>query len=248
MRTKTRNTSEYGFHYISGLLRMKSGRTIANISRKTEQAMQNMQHFISQSPWSARTLLDQVREAMMQREELAEGIILALDESANEKAGQHSVGASRQYNGRQGKVDNCQVGVFLSVVKGTFSSWIDGEIFLPERWFADDYAEHRRRAGIPDDREFMSKLALGLQMIHRAKVNGIPFEAVTCDGFYGRSGEFRDQLAAEKIDYYADVPCNTRVYLEPPQIGVPDNKRGRKAHQRRVLELTVLIGFATIPI
>ncbi len=235
MRTKTRDTSEYGFHYVSGLLRMETERNISNISRKTKQTMQNMQHFISNSPWSARTLLDRIREAMQDRAELAEGVMLLLDESGEEKAGQYSVGASRQYNGRQGKVDNCQVGVFLSVAKGRFSSWIDGEVFLPEGWFDDDHADHRQRTGIPADREFMTKLELGLQMIRRAKANGVPFEAVACDTLYGRSTAFRDQLAAENIEYYADVPSNTRVYLEKPQIGVPQNKRGKKAHKQRVL-------------
>lgn len=104
---------------------METKRNISNISRKTEQAMQNIHHFVSNSPWAARKLLDRIREAMIDRGELGEGTMLLLDESGNEKAGKYSVGASRQYNGRQGKVDNCQVGVFLSVAKGRFSSWIE---------------------------------------------------------------------------------------------------------------------------
>jgi SRSO17 transposase len=235
MKTKTRDTSEYGLHYVSGLLRMESERTIANISRKTEQAMQNMQHFISQSPWSARQLLDRIREAMLGRVEFGSGTMLLLDESGNEKSGKSSVGTSRQYNGRQGKVDNCQVGVFLSVVKGRFSSWIDGEVFIPQRWFEDDYADQRQRAGIPAERQFMSKLDLGLQMIRRAKANGVPFDAVACDTLYGRSSAFRDQLAAEGVEYYADVPSNTRIYLAQPEVGIPENKRAKKARNERVL-------------
>ena len=172
---------------------------------------------------------------MIDRGELREGTMLLLDESGNEKSGKYSVGASRQYNGRQGKVDNCQVGVFLSVVKGRFSSWIDGEVFLPEAWFEDDYAELRLRTGIPSERKFTSKPELGLQMIRRAKANGVPFEAVACDTLYGRSSAFRDQLDAENIEYYADVPSNTRIYLQRPEVGIPRNKRGRKASKERVL-------------
>ena len=96
MKTKTRDTSDYGFHYLSGLLRMETKRNISNISRKTEQTMQNMHHFISKSPWTARKLLDRIREAMLDRGELGEGTMLLLDESGNEKAGKYSVGASRQ--------------------------------------------------------------------------------------------------------------------------------------------------------
>lgn len=194
-----------------------------------------MQHFISKSPWSARVLLDRIREEMMNRGDLADEVMLLLDESADEKAGYYSVGVNRQYNGRQGKVDNCQVGVFLSIAKGNFSCWLDGEVFLPEKWFSEEYAEHRQRSGIPEERVFQTKLELGLEMIRRAKANAVVFEAVACDTFYGRSAEFRDQLDGDDIEYYADVPNNTHVYLEQPTIGVPQNKRGRKAVKQRVL-------------
>jgi SRSO17 transposase len=214
---------------------MDIGRNIANISRKTGQSSQNMQHFISNSPWSARELITRIQEEIISRGDLDEGAMLLLDESADEKAGKYSVGAARQYDGRHGKVDNCQVGVFLSLAKSQFSTWVDGEVFLPKRWFDDDYADHRHRAGIPSTRQFMTKPELGWQMIQRAKVNELPFEAVACDSLYGRSTWFRDQLADANIEYYADVPCNTRVYLEKPQIGVPQNKRGQPATKERVV-------------
>ena len=235
MRTKTRDTSRYGFHYLSGLLRMDKHRNMATISRNTGQSAQNMQHFISNSPWSSRALLDRIQEAIISRGEIDTGAMLLLDESADEKAGEYSVGTARQYDGRHGKVDNCQVGVFLSVAKGQFSTWIDGEVFLPHRWFDKDYADHRQRAGIPSDREFRTKPELGWQMIQRVSANGLPFEAVACDSLYGRSTWFRDQLAAANIEYYADVPCNTRVYLAKPQIGIAQNKRGKPATTEQVL-------------
>ncbi len=214
---------------------MEANRNIANISRKTGQSLQNMQHFISNSPWSAREVITLIQKEIINRGEMDEGAMLLLDESAEEKAGRYSVGAARQYDGRHGKVDNCQVGVFISLAKGKFSTWVDGEVFLPECWFGDDYADQRQRAGIPPDRKFMTKLELGWQMIQRAKANGLPFEAVACDTFYGRSAPFRDQLSDNNIEYYADVPCNTRVYLEEPQIGVPQNKYGKRATKKRVL-------------
>jgi len=194
-----------------------------------------MQHFISQSPWSGGEVIARIQEAIIGRGELAEGAMLLLDESADEKAGKYSVGAARQYNGRQGKVDHCQVGVFISLAKGQFSTWVDGEVFLPESWFGEAYADYRQRAGIPSERQFKTKLELGLAMIRRAKAHGLPFEAVACDTLYGRSSWFRDQLADDKIEYYADVPCHTRVYLEQPQIGVPANRPGKPATKEKVL-------------
>jgi SRSO17 transposase len=235
MRTQTRDTSEYGLHYLSGLLRMNGQRNMAHIGRQTGVSEQNMQHFMSNSPWPGRAVIEGIREEIKLRDELSEGAMLLLDESADDKAGTYSVGAGRQYNGRRGKVDSCQVGVFVTLAKGAFWTWVDGDVFLPEHWFSTDYAEHRRRAGVPPDRTFMTKVELGWQMIRRARAQGIPFEAVACDTLYGQSIWLRDQLDEEDMEYYADVPADTRVYLSEPQIGIPQNKRGPKAKRPRVL-------------
>lgn len=235
MRTQTRDTSEYGLHYLSGLLRMDSRRNMANIGRQTGVDEQNMQHFMSNSPWPSRAVIAGVQEELKQWGELSQGAMLLLDESADDKAGDYSVGAGRQYNGRRGKVDNCQVGVFLSLAKGTFWTWVEGEVFLPEHWFSAEYADHRRRAGIPPERTFMTKIELGWQMIQRVRAQGVPFDAVACDTLYGQSSWLRDTLDQEHIEYYADVPANSQVYLSKPQLGIPQNKRGKTAKQERVL-------------
>jgi SRSO17 transposase len=99
MRTQTRNTSEYGFHYISGLLRMRTDRNIANVGRNTEMSGQNLQHFMSNSPWSGRKLIESVQDEIKVHPAFQKAI-LVLDESAEEKAGPHSVGSGRQHNGR----------------------------------------------------------------------------------------------------------------------------------------------------
>ena len=235
MRSATRDTSEYGYDYLSGLLRMEERRTMANIGRQTGVPEQNMQHFISQSPWPERELIAALQGEIALRREVSEGAMLLLDESAEEKAGEWSVGAGRQYNGRRGKVDNSQVGVFLTLAKGTFWTWVDGEVFLPEAWFSPAYAEHRRRVGLPAERVFQTKIELGWQMIQRARANGLPFEAVACDTLYGRSVWLRGQMNAADIEYYADVPANTPVYLSPPVIGYPTTPTGRTAKRPRVL-------------
>jgi SRSO17 transposase len=235
MKTKTRDTSEYGYQYLSGLLRMDEERNIANIGRQTGVPEQNMQHFISQSPWPGRAVIGGVQQEIALRGELSEGAMLLLDESADDKAGQWSVGASRQYNGRRGKVDNSQVGVYLTLAKGSFWTWVDGEIFLPEEWFLPTAAEQRRRAGVPVERVFQTKPELGWQMIQRVRAAGLPFDGVACDSLYGRDTTLRDRLAGAGIPYYADVPANTQVYLSEPEIGLPVHRRGRKAEQPRVL-------------
>lgn len=207
---------------------METKRNFANIGRKTNISDQNMQHFMSNSPWSGSVLISKVREEVGQQDEFQSGSMLLIDESADDKGGDHSVGAGRQYNGRRGKVDNCQVGVFLGYANGGYQTWVDGEIFIPESWFEEQSAQRRRQAGIPDERLFQTKPQLGWQMIQRVHSEGLPFEGVAFDALYGQSPWLRDQVGAVGLEYYADTLAKSLVYLEPPVIGLPDNPRAKK--------------------
>lgn len=157
------------------------------------------------------------------------------DESADARSGEVLVGVGRQYNGRLGKVDLSQVGVFLSIIKDGKHNWIDGELFLPEAWFDKEHEELREKTAVPKERQFETKLELFWQMLQRAQAEEIPFDAVACDGLYGRSFWLRQQMEQAGIEFYADVPANTQVYLSEPKIGIPQNKRGPKATEARVL-------------
>jgi SRSO17 transposase len=194
-----------------------------------------MHHFMSNSPWSGPLLINKMQEDVAQQDEFQQGSVLLLDESADDKAGQRSIGAGRQYNGRRGKVDNCQVGVFLSYANNGYHTWVDGEVFIPEDWFTAEATDRRRQAGIPKERSFQTKPQLGWQMIRRVHERGMPFEAVAFDTLYGRNPWLRDQVGTAGMEYYADTPANTKVYLEPPVIGIPRNKRGPKTRKKRVL-------------
>jgi SRSO17 transposase len=110
-KTKTRDTSENADHYLSGLLRMKAHRHFVGISREEAVDSQRLQHFMSQSPWSGAAVCHQVRQELKATAELTAGGVLLVDESADERAGDQSAGAARQYNGRLGKVEMSQVGV-----------------------------------------------------------------------------------------------------------------------------------------
>lgn len=227
LRTTTRDTSHYGLAYLSGLLRLKTERTMANIGRQTAVAPQNMQHFISNSPWSAAGLLAAIQDEIKQHPAFQDGAVLVLDESAEQKTSEATVGVQRQHNGRLGKVEMSQVGVFLALVTPQVTTWIDGALFLPEEWFGEAFAERRQQLGVPDTRTFQTKPALGWQMIQRVKAQGVPFVAVVMDDLYGRNAQLRQQLAEAGIEYYGDVPANTRVYLERPQIIYPLTKQGK---------------------
>lgn len=242
-KTKTRNMAKYAHHYLSGLLRMESRRNYTNIGWAADIAGENIQHFMSNSPWMGQRVLKQVQEEIKTTTEMNQGGMLLLDESADEAAGDKKAGAGRQYNGRLGKVDMSQVGVFLAYTNLSHPdrlvwTWVDGELFLQEHWFSPEMAEKRQRVGIPPEREFETKIELGWKMIQRVKAGGLPFEAVACDDLYGQSAWFRDKLDEEGIIYMADVPCTTRVYLDKPVLGVPEpvpGRRGPKPSRIRVL-------------
>jgi SRSO17 transposase len=239
LRTNTRDTSAYGLAYLSGLLRMKRDRNMAEIGRQAGIFPQNMQHFISNSPWSRSALIQAIQQEISHQPEFQSGAILVLDESAEQKSGGHSTGAARQHNGRLGKVEMSQVGVFLSLVTPRVNTWIDGELYLHAQWFTPEYAERRKQVGLPETQTFQTKPQQGWQMIQRAVANGVPFVAVAMDDLYGRSGELRWQLDQAGIEYYGDVPNNTVVYLDKPKIvhlltkqGKPSKQVRREAKQR----------------
>ena len=136
LRTQTRDSSHYGLAYVSSLLRMDSKRNIAEIGRQAGTSPQNMQHFITNSPWSYSALIHAIQADILRHPEFQSGAILVLDESAEQKAGEHSAGAGAQeaqHNGRLGKVEMSQVGVFLSLVTPQVNTWIDMVVTLADR-------------------------------------------------------------------------------------------------------------------
>lgn len=215
---------------------MESRRNSASIGRATGVSEQNMQHFIGQSPWSGRGMIEDVQASVAQRGELADGILI-LDECCEDKRGKSSAGVKRQYNGRQQQVEPCQVGVYLTYGKGSIWSWIDGELYLPQDWFSPAYAQRRLKAEIPLERTFQTKIELGWQMIQQAQAAGIPFKAVTFDSAYGDDHRLRDQCRAAHIEYYADLRSSTQVYLSLPEVVCPPNQQGKLPAHHRILSL-----------
>ena len=240
-KTQTRDGSVYARHYLSGLLRMEGNRHYSGIAREAGVEGQNLQHFMSNSPWSAEAVYRQVPEEMKAVPELTRGAVVLVDESADEKASDASAGAAKQYNGRLGKVETSQVGVLLSYVNLTvgsgFWTWITGKLFLPEAWFAAGYQTRRKRLGIPESLRFKTKVELAWDGIQEVIASGLPFESVGFDSLYGRSGWLRAQVRQAHHQYMAEVPADTAVYLDQPTLGIPPRQgsRGRQPTRFQVL-------------
>jgi SRSO17 transposase len=239
-KTRTRDPSKHAWSYLRGLLTMRTGRNYTNIARRVigpEDDGQNFQQFMSDSPWSAGAVFDQIQAEVRQRPELKGGM-LTLNESGDKKAGSQSAGVARQYLGWLGKVDLGQMGVALGYYQAAVWMMVDAELYLPEEWFDQAHAELRRRLHIPPVRIFSPKPQLGLEMILRAKSNGLPFHVVGCNSVYGRDSHFRAALDKESLLYLAEVSSDTPVYLERPKMGVPGKPlghRGRPFSRQQVL-------------
>jgi SRSO17 transposase len=239
-RTKTRDSGHHAWTYLRGLLTMAGKRNFANMARRVvglHDDGQNLQQFISDSPWAEREIYDQIQAEITERPGLQDGM-LTLDESGDERSGDQSAGAGRQYLGREGKVDMGQVGVALGYYKEGTWAMVDADLYLPKAWFDDSHARLRRRWHIPGDRTFADKRQLGLAMIKHAKANNLPFEVVGCDTLYGQDFQFRADLTTEHLLYMADIPSKIYVYLTQPILGIPErppHRGGRPATHMQVL-------------
>jgi SRSO17 transposase len=243
--SRTRDTSSQAYLYLRAVLTMERERNFKNIDRRLNHGGdgQALQHFMSTSPWDRHAVFCQIQADLSAIPALSHGSLLILDESADAKAGEQSAGAARQRNGRLGKVDVCQVGTYLAYANIAANLWtlVDGELFLPEAWLTPAYADQRKACGVPAERVFQRKTDLGIQMIDRARANGLPFERVACDAFYGRDRQFRADLQAKNVLYAADIPADTHVYRQAPRVGIPPkrHRRGRTPTRWKVLSRQV---------
>ena len=178
-------------------------------------------------------MLDQVaREADGRLGGSAETALL-IDESGVTKKGRHSVGVARQWNGRLGKVDNCQVGVFGVLNRGDRSAAIDARLSLPNSWTDDP--RRCRAAGVPKaEQTFRSKADLALQIVRHQRANGVRFAWVGADGGDGKEPAFLRALDHDGEIFVADVHKDQRIYLENPRPQIPISlaKRGRPRTRR----------------
>lgn len=195
---------------------------------------QRLQHMLTESPWDHRAVLDQVAlEADQWLGGTADSCLL-IDESGVAKKGHDSVGVRRQWCGRYGKVDNCQVGVFAALGKGHLSTLIDERLFLPEDWANDP--TRCDKAGIPRaEQRYRSKVTLALEMVRHQRALGVRFAWVGADGGYGKEPAFLRALDEMGEVFVVDVHKDQQIYLEDPQPVVPEttSKRGRRRTRRQ---------------
>jgi SRSO17 transposase len=191
--------------YLLGLLsrsERKNGWTIAEFAGDaTPDGMQRLLNFYS---WSADDVRDDLRDYVVAGLGDDRAVLVA-DETGFLKKGSKSAGVQRQYSGTAGRVENCQLGVFLAyAVPGGGRALADRELYLPQSWMQD--RDRCREAGVPADREFATKPELARQMIERAIGAGMPFGWVAADEVYGENTPLRSWLEERHVRYVLAVP------------------------------------------
>jgi SRSO17 transposase len=166
---------------------------------------------LGRANWSADAVRDELRTYIAQHLGDAHAV-LVIDETGFLKKGQPSVGVARQYSGTAGRVENCQIGVFLAYASRHGHALLDRELYLPEAWL-DDPARCRR-AGIPEDQRFATKPALAKQMLQRPLPVGIPAQWVAGDSVYGDDRRLRMWLEAQPQAYVLAVSGKEYVWLD----------------------------------
>src|SRR5690242_13103946 len=167
-----------------------------------------MQRLLNAAAWDADGVRDDVR-GYVARHLGGAGGVLVVDETGFVKKGTRSAGVQRQYSGTAGRVENCQLGVFVAYASPKGRALVDRELYLPRSWTDD--RDRCREAGVPDDVQFASKPELARLMLGRALDAGMPAAWVTADEAYGKDTKFRDFLEQRRIGYVVAVAANQAV-------------------------------------
>jgi len=229
--------AHWGYKYLQGLMLPIERKAIQPMAMALEGGdIQAMQQFIGQGRWQDSKMLKKHRQLVDKTLGEDDGVYI-VDGSGFPKKGEHSVGVGRQWCGVLGKVENCQVGVFGAYASRQGYTLVDCRLFLLEAWFDDDHQERWEKCGIPEETTFKTKPELALEMVQTALEEGsLRFRWVTCDELYGRSPDFLDGVAALDRWYFAEVPCNTRVWKTQPKTAVPEwSGRGPHPSKERLL-------------
>jgi SRSO17 transposase len=230
-----RDTRDHLPVYVTGQLSDLPRKSVEPIAIEAGVAPRTLQQFISQHCWHEDRARDQLQE-IVRSEHAGPHTIGIIDETSFVKKGDKTPGVKRQWCGAAGKQENCIVTVHLSYARDDFHCVLDGELYLPEDW-ANDY-ERRKQAGIPEEMTYRPKWEIGLELYDRAISNGLCFEWITFDEWYGGKPEFLRALSARGQWFVGEVPRSFVGWLKPPRVVTRAFRRhGRGGRRRKVPRL-----------
>ena len=232
---RRRDTRSHLNVYICGQL--------SNVKRKNVEAMalelgvpvRTLQEFLSQLKWDEGLMRQRVQEIVADEHAHAQSIGI-IDETSDAKKGDKTPGVQRQYLGCSGKQENGIVTVHLAYAADDFHCLLDGELFLPESWSED--RDRCREAGIPDDMVYRAKSEIALELYERAKKNGITFQWLTFDEWYGAKPAFLRALDEHKQWFVAETHCQFVAWAEEPEVTTRPYHKGGRGRGRRIPRIT----------
>ncbi len=211
-------TFKRAIQYLKGLLSQcdrKNGWQLSEITG--DKSPYGLQNLMSRANWDADAVRNDLQSYVQEHFGDDEGIFI-VDETGFIKKGNKSAGVQRQYSGTAGRIENCQIGVFLGYKTSKGHTLIDRELYLPKSWIND--TERCTEAGIPEEISFQTKPQLAKKMLENAFNNDINAKWVTGDEVYGNNGDFRHWLESEHHQYVLAVACDTHVCKDFEQLRV----------------------------
>jgi len=196
--------------YLGGLLAPVPRRNAWQLAEHLgEFTPDGVQRLLNAARWDPDQVRDDLRAYVV--EQLGDpSAVLVLDETGFLKKGDKSVGVQRQYSGTAGRVENCQIGVFLAYTSPRGRTFLDRELYLPKEWCHD--LPRRREAGVPDAVPFATKPQLAQRMLSRARDAGVPAAWVTGDSVYGKDRRLRIWLEEQEQPFVLEVACNEPLW------------------------------------
>jgi len=211
--------AQHARHYVAGLVSNLEYKNVESIAYLHDQRREPLQQFIGQASWDHQPWFTELARQVGQTLGSPDGV-LVFDPSAFPKKGKASVGVQRQWCGRLGKIDNCQVGVYLAYVGRGDHALVDVRLYLPQEWARD--RRRRQQAGVPRTIRFRTRHELALDMLDEGGPL-LPHAWIAGDDELGRCSWFRQQLRTRGEGYLLAVPANTSVRdltaPEPPYTG-----------------------------
>jgi SRSO17 transposase len=215
--------------YVSGQLSDLERKSVEPMALKGGVEPRTLQEFLTGHVWDEDRMRDRLQQ-IVAREHAGPHAIGIIDETSFVKKGDMTPGVQRQHCGAVGKQENCIVTVHLGYAAESFHCLLDGDLFLPESWSQD--RERCREAGIPDDMVYRPKTDIALELYDRARGQGVQFEWLTFDEWYGVKPQFLRALDQRDQKFVGEVHKHFVAWIEPPR--VTRRRYGRRRAARLV--------------
>jgi SRSO17 transposase len=210
--------------YVHGQLSDLHEKSCEPIALAAGVPPRNLQEFLAAYKWDEEQARNRLHKTVMD-EDAGPNSIGIIDETSDVKQGEKTPGVQRQWCGTAGKTENCIVTVHLAYATGDFHCLLDGDLFLPESWSND--RDRCREARIPDEVVYRSKWQIALELYDRARGNGVTFDWLTFDEWYGGKPEFLRELDARRQSFVSEVPKTFTGWIHEPRVTERPFRRGR---------------------